>query len=315
MSHPIEFTGKTVEDATAKALAELKVTRGEVNVDVLSEGSKGLFGIGAKDARILVTKLYGSLTESEVDEETAKADYIVPREELTEASKRQARMSAGLEDATGIEVQNKEPVMETRATVVEQEAQAAEETLRPAAVAAATAHVADNDAAMTEAVTNHRSQSAFSAEEQAETAQRAKAFLQSVTDAMGLDVMIEKRITAERILLQLHGRGLGVLIGKHGKTLDSLQYLTNLAANQSGRSRYFVMLDVEDYRERRQATLESLAIRLANRVKRNQRPLVLEPMNAYERKIIHLTLQDDPDVYTKSEGELDNRHLVIHYKQ
>ena len=75
------------------------------------------------------------------------------------------------------------------------------------------------------------------------------------------------------------------------------------------------MLDVEDYRERRQETLESLAIRMASRVKRSQRPLVLEPMNAYERKIIHLTLQDDPDVYTKSEGELDNRHLVIHYKQ
>ena len=302
MSHPIEFTGKTVEEATAKALAELQVARGEVNVDVLSEGSKGIFGIGAKEARILVTKLYGEMTEPEVDEEIAKADSIVPRDELTEASERQAQMSAGLEAATGIEVQNEEPVIETSATV-EEEPQAAEEK--------AGADAAEND----EAVTNHRAQSAFSADEQAETAQRAKAFLQSVTDAMGLDVMIEKRLTTERILLQLHGRGLGVLIGKHGKTLDSLQYLTNLAANQSGRGRYFVMLDVEDYRERRQATLESLAIRMANRVKRSQRPLVLEPMNAYERKIIHLTLQDDPDVYTKSEGELDNRHLVIHYKQ
>lgn len=306
MSHPIEFTGKTVEEATAKALAELQVARGEVNVDVLSEGSKGIFGIGAKDARILVTKLYGELTESEVDKETAKADSIVPREELTEASKRQAKMSAGLEDATGIEVQNEAPVIETPATV-EEEPQAAEET--------AGADVAENDDAVAETATNHRAQSAFSADEQAEVAQRAKAFLQSVTDAMGLDVMIEKRLTTERILLQLHGRGLGVLIGKHGKTLDSLQYLTNLAANQSGRGRYFVMLDVEDYRERRQETLESLAIRMASRVKRSQRPLVLEPMNAYERKIIHLTLQDDPDVYTKSEGELDNRHLVIHYKQ
>ena len=291
-----------MEEATAKALAELQVARGEVNVDVLSEGSKGIFGIGAKEARILVTKLYGEMTEPEVDEEIAKADSIVPREELTEASERQAQMSAGLEAATGIEVQNEEPVIETSATV-EEEPQAAEEK--------AGADAAEND----EAVTNHRAQSAFSADEQAETAQRAKAFLQSVTDAMGLDVMIEKRLTTERILLQLHGRGLGVLIGKHGKTLDSLQYLTNLAANQSGRGRYFVMLDVEDYRERRQATLESLAIRMANRVKRSQRPLVLEPMNAYERKIIHLTLQDDPDVYTKSEGELDNRHLVIHYKQ
>lgn len=307
MSHPIEFTGKTVEEATAKALAELQVARGEVNVDVLSEGSKGIFGIGAKEARILVTKLYGELTESEVDEEIAKADYIVPREELTEASERQAKMSAGLEDATGVEVQNEEPVIETPSTVSEQEPQAAEEK--------AGAAVAENEDAAAEAVTNRRPQSAFSAEEQAEVAQRAKDFLQSVTDAMGLDVMIEKRLTTERILLQLHGRGLGVLIGKHGKTLDSLQYLTNLAANQSGRGRYFVMLDVEDYRERRQATLESLAIRMANRVKRSQRPLVLEPMNAYERKIIHLTLQDDPDVYTKSEGELDNRHLVIHYKQ
>ena len=306
MSHPIEFTGKTVEEATAKALAELQVARGEVNVDVLSEGSKGIFGIGAKDARILVTKLYGELTESEVDKEIAKADSIVPREELTEASKRQAKMSAGLEDATGIEVQNEAPVIETPATV-EEEPQAAEET--------AGADVAENDDAVAETATNHRAQSAFSADEQAEVAQRAKAFLQSVTDAMGLDVMIEKRLTTERILLQLHGRGLGVLIGKHGKTLDSLQYLTNLAANQSGRGRYFVMLDVEDYRERRQGTLESLAIRMASRVKRSQRPLVLEPMNAYERKIIHLTLQDDPDVYTKSEGELDNRHLVIHYKQ
>lgn len=307
MSHPIEFTGKTVEEATAKALAELQVARGEVNVDVLSEGSKGIFGIGAKDARILVTKLYGELTESEVDKETAKADSIVPREELTEASKRQAKMSAGLEDATGIEVQNEAPVIETPATASEQEPQAAEEL--------AGADVAENDDAAAATVTNHRAQSAFSAEEQAEVAQRAKAFLQSVTDAMGLDVMIEKRLTTERILLQLHGRGLGVLIGKHGKTLDSLQYLTNLAANQSGRGRYFVMLDVEDYRERRQETLESLAIRMASRVKRSQRPLVLEPMNAYERKIIHLTLQDDPDVYTKSEGELDNRHLVIHYKK
>lgn len=307
MSHPIEFTGKTVEEATAKALAELQVARGEVNVDVLSEGSKGIFGIGAKEARILVTKLYGEMTEPEVDEEIAKADYIVPREELTEASERQAQMSAGLEDATGIEVQNQEPVIETPTIVGEQEPQAAEE--------AAGADVTENEDAAAEAVTNRRAQSAFSADEQAEVAQRAKAFLQSVTDAMGLDVMIEKRLTTERILLQLHGRGLGVLIGKHGKTLDSLQYLTNLAANQSGRGRYFVMLDVEDYRERRQATLESLAIRMASRVKRSQRPLVLEPMNAYERKIIHLTLQDDPDVYTKSEGELDNRHLVIHYKQ
>ena len=154
----------------------------------------------------------------------------------------------------------------------------------------------------------------FSEEEQEAAAQAGKAFLQNCAEAMGINVMIEKLTQEDRIVLHLHGKGVGVLIGKHGKTLDALQYLTNLAANKDLKGRYFIMLDVENYRSRREETLEALARRMAAKVKLSRRPLVLEPMNAYERKIIHLALQDDPEVYTLSEGEFQDRHLVIHYK-
>ena len=108
--------------------------------------------------------------------------------------------------------------------------------------------------------------------------------------------------------------GLGILIGKHGQTLDALQYLTNLAAGKSFRHHYFILLDVENYRERRQDTLEALARRLAGKVKRTGEEIRLEPMAAGERRIIHLALQDDHAVSTDSEGEAPYRYVVIRPK-
>ena len=110
------------------------------------------------------------------------------------------------------------------------------------------------------------------------------------------------------------GIGLGILIGKHGQTLDALQYLTNLAAGKSFRHHYFILLDVENYRERRQDTLEALARRLAGKVKRTGEEIRLEPMAAGERRIIHLALQDDHAVSTDAEGEAPYRYVVIRPK-
>lgn len=152
----------------------------------------------------------------------------------------------------------------------------------------------------------------FTAEE---AAAKAKAFLQEVLKNMGIDVVIEKMIKSDKVLLHLHGKNLGILIGKHGQTLDALQYLTNLTTNQGETTRHFIMLDVENYRHRREETLKQLAIRLANRVKKNGDRVVLEPMNGYERKIIHVTLQDDPQVRTESEGQDPYRHVVIYYQE
>ena len=153
---------------------------------------------------------------------------------------------------------------------------------------------------------------AFTAEE---AAAKAKAFLQDVLRNMGIEVMIEKMIKSDKIILHLHGKNLGILIGKHGQTLDALQYLTNLTTNQGEETRHFIMLDVENYRQRREETLKQLAVRLAGRVKRSGEKVVLEPMNGYERKIIHVALQNEAHVRTESEGQDPYRHVVIYYEK
>lgn len=152
----------------------------------------------------------------------------------------------------------------------------------------------------------------FTAEE---AAAKAKAFLQDVLRNMGIEVMIEKMIKSDKIILHLHGKKLGILIGKHGQTLDALQYLTNLTTNQGEETRHFIMLDVENYRQRREETLKQLAVRLAGRVKRSGEKVVLEPMNGYERKIIHVALQNEAHVRTESEGQDPYRHVVIYYEK
>lgn len=154
----------------------------------------------------------------------------------------------------------------------------------------------------------------FSQEEQDAVAAKAKEFLSGVFQSMGLDVTMEKMSNEDRILLNLHGRGLGILIGKHGQTLNALQYLTNLAAARVCRRRYFVLLDVANYRARREKTLADLARRLAMKVKRTKMPVSLEPMEPAERRIVHLALQDDPAVTTDSEGEAPYRRVVIKLK-
>lgn len=146
---------------------------------------------------------------------------------------------------------------------------------------------------------------------------QAREFLQKLFQSMGMDVVIEKFFAKEEdgTMFKLHGEGLGVLIGKHGQTLDSLQYLTNLVANKYSKDRIRIILDAEDYRKRRQETLERLAKNLAAKVKRNGIKAALEPMNPYERKLIHMSLQDDPKVETYSEGEEPYRKVIIALKK
>lgn len=146
---------------------------------------------------------------------------------------------------------------------------------------------------------------------QADPVAAARAFLQSVFAAMKLEVKIEKMTAVDQVTLNLRGEDLGVLIGKHGQTLDALQYLTNLAAHKDSDERVRIIIDVEDYRKRREETLARLAYRLADRVKLRGEKVVLEPMSPHERKIIHTTLQDDLKVTTFSEGEEPFRKVVI----
>lgn len=145
----------------------------------------------------------------------------------------------------------------------------------------------------------------------------AKEFLQKIFNAMRIEVVMEKFINKNEgmVTFKLHGSDMGILIGKHGQTLDSLQYLTNLVANKNSAERIRIVIDIEDYRERRVETLNRLALRLADKVKRNGERVVLEPMNPHERKIIHVALQNDRRITTLSEGEEPYRRVVIELKK
>ena len=150
-----------------------------------------------------------------------------------------------------------------------------------------------------------------------EAIKMAKEFLLKIFSAMNIKVVMEKFISKEdgSVTFKLHGADMGILIGKHGQTLDSLQYLTNLVANKNSAERIRIMIDIEDYRERRAHTLTRLALRLAERVKRSGERVVLEPMNPHERKIIHMALQNDNRVNTLSEGEDPYRRVAIELKK
>ncbi len=142
----------------------------------------------------------------------------------------------------------------------------------------------------------------------------AENFLREVFLSMGLIVKIEIQLKDKHLFIDLTGEDMGILIGKRGQTLDALQYLVNLVVNKSSASYISVMLDTENYRQRRKETLETLAFNLAKKVKHTKKNVVLEPMNPYERRIIHSALQNDRFVTTFSEGEEPYRNVVITLK-
>ena len=145
-----------------------------------------------------------------------------------------------------------------------------------------------------------------------DTVDNIREFLENVFSAMNMEVTIDiKKAEDDKVYeVELSGKEMGLLIGKRGQTLDSLQYLTNLAVNKYSDGYIKVKLDTEDYRQRRKDTLENLAKNIAYKVKRTKRPVSLEPMNPFERRVIHSALQGDRYVETHSEGEEPFRHVV-----
>lgn len=146
---------------------------------------------------------------------------------------------------------------------------------------------------------------------------KAKEFLDKVFVAMNMAVNVDIKIIEEEKTMEINlsGDEMGLLIGKRGQTIDSLQYLVSLVVNKESKDYLRVKIDTENYRERRKKTLEELAKNIAYKVKRTKRAVSLEPMNPYERRIIHSALQDDKYVTTKSEGEEPYRHIIVLLKK
>ena len=298
-----EFTGKTTKEAIDNGLAELGVTIADVHVDVLQEGAKGLFGLfGSKPACVRLTVM-----DDEREDDHGLSD-LLGSFSLSDQKKKSAAKPAAPKPAPAKPADPKaeapKPVSQPEAPKTAPAKAEAKPEVKPAAPKAE-AKPAETFAP-TEPPVIHPEDT---------PAGRAQKFLMDVTDRMGVkvDVYVDES-KADNLSIHMIGDTLGILIGRRGETLDALQYLTSLQVNK-GREGYIrVTLDTENYRAKREDSLRRLAQRMANRAVKTGRRVVLEPMNPYERRVLHTALQNHPAVTTHSEGEEPNRRVVIMLK-
>ena len=313
MGEYMQFSAKTKNEAITKACIELGVSSDQLDIQVVSEGSSGFFGIGSKPAIIKACKKEESSEEKEIEkiidsvkidalkEETAKEVQKPAVKSVSKAPETKKETSA--EKAK--EERQPKPVREKQfKEKVSREKPVREQKERPAKEKPVRA------AKAIEIITDP--------EEIKDIEERALVFLKDVFASMDLgEVTITSKYNTTDGCLEVdfEGEDMGILIGKRGQTLDSLQYLTSLVVNK-GKSDYIrVKLDTEDYRRRRKETLENLARGIAYKVKKTRKPVVLEPMNPYERRIIRSALQGNKFVETVSEGEEPYRHVVVKLKR
>ena len=328
-------SAKTVEEAIEQGLETLGASIGEVEVQVLEEGSKGLFGLfGSRMARVKLSV--------KTEEEDPLGDLMLEGEKKTAQKKAEKKPESGKERKPEPKAETRaekkaEPKAETRAekkaeTWPEKQPQAEpaaehreepksrrkDEERKPEAESAEKpeAEGRDEKPAIQKLEKPEVTMIAPDALDPESPAGRAHTFLKELTHLMGVDVTIDMGTDAEgNVYGYMNGDTLGILIGRRGETLDAVQYLTSLRVNRDQENYTRVTLDTENYRAKREDTLIRLANRMANRALRTGRRVSLEPMNPYERRIIHYALQQHEGVTTHSEGDEPNRHVVITVKK
>lgn len=274
-----EKWGTSVDEAVKLALSDLKATMDEVEVTVLEEPSKGFFGIGNKLAKVRVS--IKSATNAVVHEATEQK-----KEQKTE-TKVESSKEPFVESPMGKKVPAERGIPTEKS--VEKSVEKKREDIKP---------LLQTKPEDLKDLTEHP----------------ALTFIKDTIDSMGLKMSVKASGNEEFFFLELEGEDTGTIIGKRGQTLDAIQYLTSLVVNKGKEEYVRVVIDAENYRAKREKTLQQLADRLADKVARSKRPMKLEPMNPYERKVIHSTLQNHPKVVTRSEGEEPYRRVIIELK-
>lgn len=269
----IEKVGSTVDVAVTEALIELGASTDQVTIEVISKGSRGILGIGAKKAKVRVTvkeqQASIQLEESPIKEEISKQAV---------ASTKPVQLDEAKEE-NKVQVKNDKPEVKAR-------------------------RFEDNKDSEDMVVVTE--------EEMDVIVKRSKDFLTKLLKEMNVECTINAQVVNKnRLSICLEGEKMGTIIGKRGETLDAIQYLINIVANQGRREYIKVMLDTENYRARREETLQKLALKLSKKAQKIRKPVSLEPMNPYDRRIIHSALQDSKIVRTHSEGKEPYRKVVI----
>ncbi|MCI9616350.1 MAG: KH domain-containing protein [Dorea sp.] len=303
----ITVSAKTLDDAITEALIQLGVTSDQLDYQVIEKGSAGFLGIGMKQA-VIKARRKEVVVEQEPEIEIPKVDVSVVKEpakkecrEVKEEHKEEPKKEA--KEAFRKESSRKENKKDGKKDKKKSFAKDKKEAKEPAVA----------EAKEKPAAPSKERKEVELAKVEDQTIEACEKFIYDVLKAMDMkDVKVSSSIDDEGALsIDMEGSSMGILIGKRGQTLDSLQYLTNRVANKMQEGYVRVKLDTEDYRRRRKDTLENLAKNIASKVKRNRRTVSLEPMNPYERRIIHSALQSDPAVSTHSEGEEPYRRVVV----
>lgn len=320
MQRTIQATGRSIDEAIFKGLKELEISIDEVEIDIIQHESKGILGIGAKPAIV-------RLIERE-PEDISLPEYLRPEYQERERRERRDR---------------REPRQDNRDRRGRRDRGLREDREEGSSAAPAAEGIAKEDEAFETAAQavcgkpaerqprerrDRRGRSRRDRDnrpryqakeppegftEEAAEGNQAADFVKGLLERMHVDGTVLANVGEEGVRLYIDKSTMGMIIGHRGETLDAMQYLTSLAVNrnrkQDGYTR--ISIDTEGYREKREETLARLARKIANQVKATGRPRTLEPMNPYERRVLHATLQSNPYVATRSEGEEPNRRVVI----
>lgn len=315
----IEASGKTIDEAIFNGLKELEVSIDEVEIDIVQHETRGILGIGAKPAIVKMTE--------------REPEQIVVPDYMNEAERRANRRREDRPRRDRGNRRDERPHREDKPRRSEEAAEAKEETITVAEEISENGEVREEIAEEVSEVRsprrerNNRRERSNRREREEQSAKpkieytleaaennEAAQFLREMLRLMNIDAQVLANVSEEDgVRLRIESSGMGVLIGHRGETLDAIQYLTSLHVNRSRKEHGFtrITVDTEGYRDRREETLARLARKVASQVRSTGRARTLEPMNPYERRVLHATLQNNPYVTTYSEGEEPNRRVVI----
>lgn len=303
-------SAKTVEECVNKALDKLQANRNEVNIEVINEAKQGFLGLfGAKDAVVRV-----SLKDDVKEKGTGDFVKNILNSDSNSVETEQKEDTKVIEDKKIVEEVKTEPTEDDKEEIVEEPV----ETAKPVeSKEVKDAEEAEEAVKSEETEEEQEAESDVTIDRNDEIFITSKNFLKQMIEDMGIDCDIESRTEGNMIKFNImcsEESDIGIIIGKRGETLDSLQYIVNLVTNRNSDTYIRVILDCNQYRSKRERSLQKLARRLADKAVQTGRDIKLEPMNPYERRIIHTYLQNDEKVNTFSQGNEPNRRVIIKRK-
>ncbi len=307
------ISAKTVEECVNKALDKLQANRNEVNIEVINEAKQGFLGLfGAKDAVVRV-----SLKDDVKEKGTGDFVKNILNSDSNSVETEQKEDTKVIEDKKIVEeVEKTEPTEDDKEEIVEETVEI-EETVETEEVEESVKSEETEEERESEEISEEETESDVTIDRNDELFITIKNFLKQMIEDMGIDCDIESRTEGNMIKFNImcsEESDIGIIIGKRGETLDSLQYIVNLVTNRNADTYIRVILDCNQYRSKRERSLQKLARRLADKAVQTGRDIKLEPMNPYERRIIHTYLQNDEKVNTFSQGNEPNRRVIIKRK-